>query len=99
MSRRALLSLIVLLTVALCPVTGQVAGQNGGRQSKKPGPAIRTGFEISGVTVNALSGELVAHVEVSIGLSEKPTALQTTITGADGHFLFRGIAPAKYWLS
>ena len=93
MSRRALIPLLLLLTA----VYGQVTVQNGGR--KKPRPAVRTSFEISGVALNGVTNEPAAHVEISMGLAEKPNALQTTITGADGHFSFRGIAPAKYWLS
>jgi len=94
MSRHVLLPLLLLLTA----VYGQVAVKSGG-QNKRSRPATRTGFELSGVAVNSVSNEPAAHVEISMGLAEQPNPLQTTVTGADGSFSFRGIAPAKYWLS
>src|SRR5581483_489025 len=57
------------------------------------------GFQISGVVVNSLNGQVLADTEVSIGRSRSADTLQSITTGDDGHFQFRGLKAGKYWLA
>jgi Carboxypeptidase regulatory-like domain len=84
-SPRALLPVFLLLLAA------------NAQQPKKPVP-LRHTFEISGTVVNAITAEPVPHAEVSIGVSEQQSTLESTFTTTDGHFTFPDVAPAKYWL-
>lgn len=56
-------------------------------------------FGISGVVVNAVTGEPVPRAEVQIGASQQQNPIRTLITAVDGRFRFDGLAPGKYWLS
>src|SRR5205807_5769211 len=67
-------------------------------QSAAP-PRTSETFRISGVVVNAVSGEPLARAEVRIGRSQEQEHLRSMITGRDGRFIFEGLARGKYWLS
>jgi hypothetical protein len=64
-------------------------------QSK--GPTARR-YQISGRTVNAITGNPVAGAEIAIGEATKPESLQSTTSAADGRFAFPDVARGKYWL-
>jgi hypothetical protein len=55
-------------------------------------------FRISGMVVDAVRGEALNDIEVTIRLSQSETLLQSVVTGPDGRFEFSGLAPAKYAL-
>jgi len=93
--RLFLIPLVLAFGAAFC---GQAAAQTP-NQAKKPARAARPDFQISGITVNALTGEPVPHAEISLGFSEKPAVLHSTFSEAGGHFSFHGLSSAKYWLS
>ncbi len=57
-------------------------------------------FRISGKTVNAVNGQLLAGTEVSISKAEQPNSiLQKMLTADDGKFSFAGLEPGKYVLA
>ena len=85
-----------MLRRILCPLLLVLAAF--GQQGKKHAPSA-SDFRVTGTVVNALTGEGVARAQVSIGYSENPGAVQTTLSGTDGSFSFKHLAPAKYWLS
>src|SRR5580704_13491171 len=56
-------------------------------------------FRISGKTVNAVTGQVLAGAEVSIAKAEQLDAvLQKMLTNDDGSFSFAGLEPGKYLL-
>jgi protocatechuate 3,4-dioxygenase beta subunit len=56
-------------------------------------------FRISGKTVNAVSGRVLAGAEVSISKAEQlDSVLQRMLTNDDGSFSFVGLDPGKYLL-
>src|SRR5579863_2755771 len=56
-------------------------------------------FRISGTVVDAVRGDALPDIEVSISVSQAESVLHTVITGPDGRFEFAGLAPTKYSLS
>ncbi len=82
------LTSIVLLLVLSAFLTAQTVSTSTGR-----------GFQISGTVVNALTGQVLADTEVSIGRSRTADTLQSSTTGDDGRFQFNGLAAGKYWLA
>ena len=64
------------------------------------GQTAQASFRISGKTVNALNGEPLARIEVSIGKAEDFNAtLAKVLTEDDGAFTFSALAPGKYWMA
>ncbi len=55
-------------------------------------------FRISGTVVNAISGQPLSKIQVSVGPAVSPSASQTITTGEDGHFQFNDLSRGKYWL-
>jgi hypothetical protein len=56
-------------------------------------------FRISGKTVNAVTGQVLAGAEVSITKAEQlDSVLQKMLTNDDGSFSFAGLEPGKYLL-
>jgi hypothetical protein len=56
-------------------------------------------FRISGKTVDAVSGQMLAGAEVSISKAEqRDSVLQKMLTTDDGGFSFAGLEPGKYLL-
>ncbi len=55
-------------------------------------------FHISGTVVNAVSGQVVSRIQVSIGPAVKASASQVITTADDGRFEFDNLVPGKYWL-
>jgi Carboxypeptidase regulatory-like domain len=67
-------------------------------QQQNPSPrAVPQMFRISGTVVNAITGQFLSKIEVSIGPAEKPGS-QNLVTADDGRFSFEGLTPRKYWL-
>ncbi|MBI3476598.1 MAG: carboxypeptidase regulatory-like domain-containing protein [Acidobacteria bacterium] len=54
---------------------------------------------ISGTVVDAVRGEVLPDIEVSIRVNRAENALQSVVTGSDGRFEFGDLATAKYSLS
>lgn len=55
-------------------------------------------FRMAGIVVDSISGQPLIGVKVSIYVSENPEISQSTHTGADGRFAFRGLPAGKYSL-
>ncbi len=53
-------------------------------------------FRISGTVVDAVQGEALSDIEVSIAVSQAESLQQTVTTGPDGRFEFDGLAANKY---
>jgi len=70
-------------------------------ESQSPGspPVAQTTFRISGTVVDAVRGDALPDVDVSIALSQAETLLKTETTGPDGRFEFHGLAAKKYELT
>jgi protocatechuate 3,4-dioxygenase beta subunit len=68
-------------------------------QAQTVSPSTPAEFRISGTVVNALTGQVLADTEVSIGRSRTADTLQSITTGDDGRFQFSGLATGKYWLA
>lgn len=56
-------------------------------------------FRINGTAVNAVTGQPLSKVEISIGPAEGPGQVRSVHTGAEGHFSFENLPPQKYWLA
>jgi hypothetical protein len=69
------------------------------QQQTTTAPPSLQSWRISGVVVNAATGEPLARAEVRIGRSQQQADLQSVVTGRDGRFLFEGLPRGKYWLS
>ena len=67
--------------------------------AQQPSLPAQEAFRISGVVVNAVSGEPLARAEVQLGRSQTQSSLQSIVTGRDGRFTFAGLPRGKYWLS
>jgi Carboxypeptidase regulatory-like domain len=68
--------------------------------ARVPGESHETHFTISGVTIDAVTGQPVTRTEVSIGKVEDfETPLQKELTETDGRFAFTGLQHGKYWLA
>ena len=83
----------ILLTLAFCAVA--VCAASGGAK----GQTSSGGYRISGTAVDARSGKPLARTEVSIEVVEGKSTRETYATGADGVFLFEGLAAGRYQLS
>jgi hypothetical protein len=71
-----------------------LAGANLSLAQSAPGK-----FRITGKTVNAVNGQLLASTEVTIRKAEHlDSILQKMLTAADGKFSFAGLEPGKYLL-
>jgi hypothetical protein len=56
-------------------------------------------YTISGVVVNAVTGQTVDRADVSLHLPMGDTLVAETTTGEDGHFAFEHLAKGKYSLT
>jgi Carboxypeptidase regulatory-like domain len=56
-------------------------------------------FRITGTVVNAVTGQSLSKIEVSIGWAEGSGPVRTVTTSPDGRFSFGDLAPKKYWLA
>jgi len=62
--------------------------------------AHQSQFGMSGITIDATTGQLLSGSEVSIGKAEHfETTLQKVLTESDGRFAFTRLQPGKYWLA
>lgn len=66
-----------------------------GQQARPAGPA-HLHFGISGTVVNAIGGEPLAHVEVTIARADNRDELQQAASDEAGHFSFPNVRPGKY---
>lgn len=83
MLRRIILRILMVLAVAV-----QLSTQT-----------TPTKFGISGKTVSAVTGQVLAGTEVSIGKAEQfDSTVQKLLTGDDGGFAFTGLEAGKYLL-
>jgi hypothetical protein len=65
-----------------------------------PAQAAPSQLRISGKTVNAVNGQLLAGAVISITKAEQPNSiLQKMLTADDGKFSFAGLEPGKYVLA
>lgn len=62
-------------------------------------PQSENGFEISGVLVDADSGQPLPHSHLDLAALNQRNDPAVTITDGDGRFAFFGLAPGKYSLS
>jgi hypothetical protein len=81
---------VVLVAVAFL----KLAGQESRPSAKAPG-----GFEISGILVDADTGQPVKRARVAIAAVTQRNNFSTVITQEDGHFSFTGLVPGKYTLT
>ena len=72
-------------------------GLGAGAQQPARQPASSENPRIAGTVVDALNGKPLAHARVGITPVNGGNR-RTAITGADGHFLFQGLARGKYVL-
>jgi hypothetical protein len=56
-------------------------------------------FRISGIVVDALNGQPLAHAQLFLASPKLPDSPQIATAGDDGGFAFENLAPAKYTLS
>ena len=83
---------ILLLGLALCLSTSVTVAQSAY-------PANAAGFRIAGTVVNAIGGNPLARVRVSIEDTRDSQKFQQTVTAEDGRFEFSQLDPGKYALS
>jgi len=56
-------------------------------------------FHIAGTAVDAVSGQPLSHIQVTIMLNKDAQAARNTVTGNNGRFEFGNLPPGKYALS
>ena len=56
------------------------------------------GFQVSGVVVNASSGQPLARTRIQIASTDDRDKNEIRVTGTDGRFQFRNVVPGKYQL-
>jgi hypothetical protein len=83
--------LLVLALIAAPLAGGQAAAHSVARNSGQ--------YAISGVVVNAVTGQPLDRAEVSLHLPMVDTLVAETTTGEDGHFTFEHLAKGKYSLT
>ena len=59
----------------------------------------RAGFRISGTVVNAIGGQVLPQVTVTISRADNPEETRQTTSDEDGHFAFDHVVPGKYAIS
>src|SRR5215472_5334646 len=59
----------------------------------------RAGFRISGTVVNAIGGQVLPQVTVTISRADNPDETRQTTSDEDGHFAFDHVVPGKYAMS
>ena len=62
----------------------------------QPSAAAESGFQISGVVQNSITGQPISRARVAIAPTTQRDSYTTIITGEDGQFVFRKLAPGKY---
>jgi hypothetical protein len=85
--------MVRLLIASLLVMVGTTA-----LPSELPAARPSAKFRISGTVVNAISGQALSRIQVSIGPPVRPEASQTITTREDGHFEFDDLHTGKYWL-
>ncbi len=68
------------------------------QQANATAPGAEQTFHVSGVVVNALTGQPLSQVQVAIGLTTGREMLHTLTTGDDGRFDFAVVERGKYLL-
>lgn len=62
-------------------------------------PAPRHTGVIFGRVVDAMTNAPLTNVRVRIGAESGPTQIVAATTDGDGHFVFSGLPPNRYWLT
>ncbi len=83
--------MLVLALIAAPLAGGQAPAHSAPRNSGQ--------YAISGVVVNAVTGQPLDRAEVSLHLPMVDTLVAETTTGEDGHFTFEHLAKGKYSLT
>jgi len=78
---------VLISCIAICSAHAQVAAT-----------AHPHGFTIAGVVVNALNGQPLSDVDVSIGRARDAEAFQNMTSDDSGHFRFSELSSGKYWI-
>jgi len=84
--------LLLLLALIAAPLAG-------GQRPALSAPQHSGQYTISGVVVNAVTGQPVDRADVSLHLAVQDTLVAETATGEDGHFAFDHMAKGKYSLT
>jgi hypothetical protein len=79
------------IVLAICAGAACVKGQTSA--------AVNGAYRVAGTAVDARTGRALARTEVSIDLIEGKNVRETYATGADGTFVFEGLAAGRYQLS
>jgi protocatechuate 3,4-dioxygenase beta subunit len=82
-----------LRLVGVLSLTVSAAAQ----QPAKASP--RGSFRISGKVVNAVTGDALSNVEVTIGRNQDGEAAQSVVSADGGRFQFENLPAGKYWLA
>lgn len=84
--------LLFLLALVAAPLAGsQAPAHSAPRNSGQ--------YAISGIVVNAVTGQPLDRAEVSLHVPVQDTLVAETTTGEDGHFIFEHLAKGKYSLT
>lgn len=89
----------VLLCLLLFGSWGQRQAPSAPAPSKTPAPARaaeQKSFRISGTVVDAVTGQPLAHAQVSINAQGVRDSAQFSVTDEDGRFVFENLAPGHY---
>jgi protocatechuate 3,4-dioxygenase beta subunit len=65
----------------------------------RPGPATAPAYQISGVLVDAITGQPIHHARVAIAPVTRRDGYAIMVTGEDGRFAFPNLAAGKYALN
>lgn len=85
---------LIQLAACMLAMSAGVAAQQGRTPSSPPASA----WQISGTVISSADGQPLSRTQVALSSNRDPNLGQEALTGADGRFLFRGLAAGKYVL-
>jgi hypothetical protein len=85
---------IVVLTLAVVVLTLAALAQTQNPATQSAG----AGFRISGTVVNAVTGQALSKMEITIGHATGLESVHSVAANEDGHFQFENLTAGKYWL-
>ncbi len=85
---------LIRLTACMLAMSASMAAQ----QRRKPSSPPASAWQIGGRVISSADGQPLSRTQVALSSNRDPSLALGALTGADGRFLFRGLAAGKYVL-